>query len=201
MSKQLLLDTILFEVSPELVNESISQNKPLVVTGVLQRSDAKNHNGRVYPEGILMREAKKYTDIQIKERRALGELDHPESTVVNLNNVSHNVRKMWWEGNNLMGDVEVLGTPCGNILKELFRAGIKLGISSRGLGSVKSDESNNNIVQEDFELIAFDFVSNPSVQGAFMYPGHSLNEGIEHKNYIDKYTKINRIISEILTGE
>lgn len=201
MSKQLLLDTILFEVSPELVNESISQNKPLVVTGVLQRSDAKNHNGRVYPEGILMREAKKYTDIQIKERRALGELDHPESTVVNLNNVSHNVRKMWWEGNNLMGDIEVLGTPCGNILKELFRAGIKLGISSRGLGSVKSDESNNNIVQEDFELIAFDFVSNPSVQGAFMYPGHSLNEGIENKNYIDKYTRINKIISEILTGE
>ena len=202
MSKQLLVDTILFEVSPELVNESISQNKPLVVSGVLQRADSKNHNGRVYPRTILEREAKKYADIQVRERRALGELDHPESTVVNLNNVSHNVKKMWWENDNLIGEVEVLGTPCGNILKELFRAGIKLGISSRGLGSVKNESDNSNVVQEDFELIAFDFVSNPSVHGAFMYPG-SLNESVnvELQNKTSKYAKINHIITEILSGE
>lgn len=201
MNKQLLVDTILFEVSPELVKESMAENKPLVVTGILQRADAKNQNGRVYPHEILMRESKKYADVQIKERRALGELDHPESSIVNLNNVSHNVRKMWWDGNNLLGEVEVLGTPAGNILKELFKAGIKLGISSRGLGSVKMDEQNNNVVQEDFELIAFDFVSNPSTQGAFMFPG-SLNESVDPvlKKQIDRYARINRIITEILTG-
>lgn len=202
MNKQLLVDTILFEVSPALVNESIAQNKPLIVTGILQRANAKNQNGRVYPSNILMREAKKYSDVQIHERRALGELDHPQSSIVNLNNVSHNVKKMWWEDNNLLGEVEVLGTPSGNILKELFKAGIKLGISSRGLGSVQMDENNNNIVQDDFELIAFDFVSNPSTQGAFMFPG-SLNENTDPalQSKINKYANINKIITEILTGE
>lgn len=202
MNKQLLVDTILFEVSPELVNESISQNRPLVVTGILQRAEAKNYNGRVYPKTILERESKKYSDIQVKERRALGELDHPDSQVVNLNNVCHNIKRMWWDNDNLIGEVEILGTPSGNILKELFRAGIKLGISSRGLGSLKSNENNENIVQEDFELIAFDFVSNPSVQGAFMY-SNSLNESIDPsvQKCIDKYCKINKLITEILTGE
>lgn len=200
-NRQLLVDTILFDISADLVNEAISENKPLVVKGILQRADAKNHNGRVYPRQILEREAGKYSGIQIKERRALGELDHPDSSVVNLNNVSHNIKDMWWESNNLCGTVEVLGTPAGNILKELFRANIKLGISSRGLGSVKPDNNNNNVVQEDFELISFDFVSSPSTQGAFMFPGYSLNESIQLKNYIDKYSKINRIITEILTGE
>lgn len=202
MNKSLLIDTILFEVSPELVKESMSTGGPLVVTGILQRKNAKNHNGRIYPGPILEREADKYAKVQIKERRALGELDHPESSIVNLNNVSHNVKKMWWDGDNLLGEVEVLGTPAGNILKELFKAGIKLGISSRGLGSVQSDGNNNNIVQEDFELIAFDFVSNPSTQGAFMYPG-SLNESVDPvlQKQINKYAKINKIITEILTGE
>lgn len=201
MNKQLLIDTILFDVSPELVKESISENKPLIVTGVLQRSDAKNQNGRVYPHEILMRESKKYSDVQIKERRALGELDHPETSVVNLNNASHNIKRMWWDGNNLLGEVEVLGTPAGNILKELFRSNITLGISSRGLGSLQMDENNNNIVQEDFELIAFDFVSNPSTQGAFMHQ-KSLNESVnlELQKNIDKYYKINKIISELLSG-
>lgn len=201
MSKQLLVDTILFEVSPELVNESISSNKPLIVSGILQRANAKNQNGRVYPHNVLMRESKKYSTVQIKERRALGELDHPNSSIVNLNNVSHNVRKMWWEGNDLLGEVEILGTPAGNILKELFKAGIKLGISSRGLGSVQMDESNSNVVQDDFELIAFDFVSNPSTQGAFMYQ-NGLNEGVnlENNQEFSKYGKINSIITDILSG-
>jgi len=202
MTKTLLVDTILFEVSPELVKESMTSGGPLVVTGILQRANAKNQNGRVYPSEILMRESKKYADVQIKERRALGELDHPESSIVNLNNVSHNVKKMWWDSNNLCGEIEILSTPAGNILKALFSAGIKLGISSRGLGSVKMDENNNNVVQEDFELIAFDFVSNPSTQGAFMYPG-SLNESVDPvlQKQINKYARINKIITEILTGE
>jgi hypothetical protein len=178
MSKQLLVDYTVFEVSPQQINESLTQNNgKLVVQGVLQRAEAKNHNGRVYPKDTLVREAKKYAGTFIKERRALGELDHPDSSVVNLNNVSHNVLGMNWQGNDLVGTVEVLSTPSGNILKELFKCGIKLGISSRGMGSVKEvfGEGDNTLeVQPDFELIAFDFVSNPSTHGAFLSP---VNEG------------------------
>ena len=204
MNKQLLVDYIPFEVSPQQINESISKNNGrLIVSGVLQRADAKNQNGRVYPKETLMREAKKYSDTQIKERRALGELDHPDSSVVNLNNVSHNVLDMGWTGNDLTGTVEVLGTPAGNILKELFKAGIKLGISSRGLGSVKEDDQlgeDTVEVQPDFELIAFDFVSNPSTHGAFMRP---MNEGVENNKTrtCGKYCKVESIINDIMRGE
>ena len=129
--KQVIVDYIPFEVSPQQINESMSKNGGrLVVKGVLQRAEAKNQNGRVYPKETLMREAEKYSSVQIKERRALGELDHPDSSVVNLNNVSHNVLEMHWKDNDLVGTVEVLGTPAGNILKELFKSGIKLDISS-----------------------------------------------------------------------
>ena len=137
--KQLIVDYLPFEVKPEHINESMNENNgKLVVSGVLQRAEAKNQNGRIYPREILVREAKKYTKEFIKQRRAMGELDHPESSVVNLANVSHNVKEMHWEGDNLLGTVEVLSTPSGNILKELFKSGIKLGISSRGMGSVET---------------------------------------------------------------
>jgi len=200
-NKNLLVDYIPFEVSPEQINESISKNGKLIVNGVLQRADAKNQNGRVYPRDTLVREAKKYAEVQIKERRALGELDHPDSSVVNLNNVSHNVLEMHWKDNDLVGTVEVLGTPAGNILKELFKSGIKLGISSRGLGSVKEisegdDKEDTVQVQPDFELIAFDFVSNPSTHGAFLSPMH---EGVNKD--IKPITKVESIINDILRGE
>jgi len=204
MSKQLIVDYMPFEVTPQQINESISKNDGrLIVNGVLQRADAKNQNGRVYPKDTLMREAENYSKIQIKERRALGELDHPDSSVVNLNNVSHNILEMHWANDDLVGTVEVLGTPAGNILKELFKSGIKLGISSRGLGSVEelgeADEKGEPTVavQPDFELIAFDFVSNPSTQGAFLSP---IREGVEN-NQIRKVTKVERIINDILRGE
>jgi len=208
MSKSLLIDTMLFEVSPQHINESISDNNGrLIVSGVLQRAESKNQNGRVYPREILMREAKKYTKEFINQKRAMGELDHPESAVVNLKNVSHNVSKMWWEGQNLLGKVEVLSTPAGNILKELFKAGIKLGISSRGMGSVsESSEGDTVEVQKDFELIAFDFVSNPSTHGAFMHPmnesvNYNTNENLrEDGSVCDKWCKTESIISDILTG-
>jgi len=200
MNKQLLVDYTVFEVSPQAINESLTQNNgKLVVSGVLQRAEAKNHNGRVYPKETLMREAKKYAGTFVKERRALGELDHPDSSVVNLNNVSHNVLDMGWQGDDLVGTVEVLGTPSGNILKELFKSGIKLGISSRGMGSVKevfSEGDNTLEVQPDFELIAFDFVSNPSTHGAFLSP---VNESKGSKTKADKYNNINRIITDIIT--
>ena len=176
--KQLIVDYLPFEVEPKQITESMHTNGgKLIVRGVLQRAEAKNQNGRIYPREILVREAKKYTKEFIKQRRAMGELDHPESSVVNLSNVSHNIKEMNWEGNNLLGTVEVLSTPSGNILKELFKSGIKLGISSRGMGSVETiKEDDVQQVGNDFELIAFDFVSTPSTHGAFIYP---VNESVD----------------------
>jgi hypothetical protein len=210
MSKQILVDYIPFEISPEQINESIKNNGKLVVKGVLQRAESKNQNGRVYPRETLMREAKKYAEVQIKERRALGELDHPDSSVVNLNNVSHNIMEMHWKGDDLVGTVEVLGTPAGNILKELFKSGIKLGISSRGLGSVEelgeADEKGTPTVKvkDDFELIAFDFVSNPSTHGAFLSPTNEnkLHEGVGTRNGTCCHDcKVEDIINDIFRGE
>ena len=202
MNRQLLVDYLPFEVSVQQINESLKENNgKLIVSGILQRADAKNQNGRIYPQKILMREAEKYAKTFIRERRALGELDHPDSSVVNLQNTSHNVTEMHWKGRNLLGTVEVLGTPAGNILKELFKSGIKLGISSRGLGSVEAiSESGGEEVQDDFELIAFDFVSNPSTHGAFMSP---MNEGVEKgKNRVcGKWCRTESIINDIMRGE
>ena len=201
--KKLLVDYLPFEVEPDQINESMKENGgKVIVRGVLQRAESKNQNGRVYPKDILVREAKKYTDEFINQRRAMGELDHPESSVVNLQNVSHNVKKMHFEGDNLMGEVEVLPTPSGNILKELFKAGIKLGISSRGMGSVETVNENGAEAQEvqpDFELIAFDFVSNPSTHGAFMYP---VNESVDktQDRSCDEYCKVESIINDIMRG-
>ena len=201
MNKQLLVDVRPFNVSTDKINESISENNgKLIVKGVLQRAESKNQNGRVYPREVLLKEVGKYLKNQVTERRALGELDHPESAVVNLNNASHNIIEMHWDGDDLMGTVEVLSTPAGNILKELFKSGIKLGISSRGLGSVetiKEDEQGEEDtveVQPDFELIAFDFVSNPSTQGAFMRP---VNESVKPKT---PENNIERIINSIMRG-
>jgi len=198
-NKKLLVDYISFNISPEMINESMEKNNGrLLVKGVLQRAEAKNQNGRVYPKEVLMREAKKYSDVNIRERRALGELDHPDSSVVNLNNASHNITEMHWDGDDLVGTVEVLSTPSGNILKELFRCGIKLGISSRGLGSVKQLGEGAVEVQDDFELIAFDFVSNPSTHGAFLKPmNESVQPGLISNS--TKYEKVNRLITDILT--
>jgi hypothetical protein len=198
MNKQLLVDYTVFEISPQQINESLTENNgKLIVSGVLQRADAKNQNERVYPKELLMREAKKYAGTFIKERRALGELDHPDSSVVNLNNVSHNILDMNWAGNDLIGRVEVLGTPSGNILKELFKSGIRLGISSRGMGSVKEvmrEGSQTLEVQPDFELVAFDFVSNPSTHGAFLSPVNESVNRIAHQ----KYSKVENLITTII---
>jgi len=204
--KTLIVDYLPFEIGPEQINESMKDNGgKLIVKGVLQRAEAKNQNGRVYPREILEREAKKYTKEFIGQRRAMGELDHPESSVVNLQNVSHNVREMHWEGDNLLGTVEVLGTPSGNILKELFKSGIKLGISSRGMGSVETVTEDNGgqsqEVQDDFELIAFDFVSNPSTHGAFLHPtNESINESKIVGRTCGDYCKVESIINDIMRG-
>ena len=187
-----------FQVDKQLVEASISNNQPLVVKGVIQRAEAKNQNGRIYPKEILEREIEKYIEGPVKERRALGELDHPESSVINLQNASHNITKVYWNGDEVMGEVEILSTPSGNILKELFRNGITVGISSRGMGSVKDNMSEGTVeVQDDFELLCFDFVSTPSTHGAYMTPvGRALQEGVKMPTY--QYTKVNNIIRDII---
>ena len=206
--KNLLVDYIPFDISQETINEAIKEdNGKLSVRGVLQRAEAKNQNGRVYPKDILMRESKKYDENFIKQKRALGELDHPDSSVVNLQNVSHNITEMHFEGDNLIGTCEILTTPSGNILRELIKNGIKLGISSRGLGSVETvnEGPNDQPVQKvgnDFELIAFDFVSNPSTHGAFMHP---MNESVDNTQTQSRtcgtYCKAEDIINKIIRGE
>ena len=203
MAKKLLVSTMPFEFSPEQISESIEKNSgKLLVRGILQKATEQNQNGRVYTRALLEREAGKYNEL-INDRRALGELDHPESSVVNLQNVSHNVKKMWWEGDSLHGDVEVLGTPAGNILKELFKSGITLGISSRGMGTTRESEGKT-MVNDDFELVAFDFVSNPSTRGAFLEPVN-LNESVSHETKVvtgervcTRYCKLEGIVHEIL---
>ena len=160
------------------------------MTGVMQRAEEKNANGRVYNKKILDREVKNYQKL-VKESRALGELDHPDSHIVELKNASHLVTDIWWEGNDVMGKVLLLNTPAGQILKGLAEAGVKLGISSRGVGSVQ-EQNGNTMVQDDFQLICFDFVSDPSTSGAFM-----LSEGADI-NIVTKSDKINRILNDIL---
>ena len=212
--RQLIVDYIPFDIKPSQINESMKENDgKLIVSGILQRANAENQNGRIYPKKILVREANKYNKTFISERRAMGELDHPESSVVNLANVSHNIREMKWENDDLVGTVEVLPTPAGNILKELFKSGIKLGISSRGMGSVETiDEDDGGkqtvAVQPDFELIAFDFVSNPSTQGAFLRPTNEgvINESVEYRvddrnpNECGQWCKVESIANDIIRG-
>lgn len=169
-------------------------NGTMYLTGIMQKANQLNGNGRIYPRHVLVREVRNYQKI-VNEARALGELDHPEDSVVNLKNASHMVTKVWWDGDHVMGKVKILDTPAGGILKSLVHSGVKLGISSRGLGSVHEDNSGNTIVEDDFQLICFDFVSEPSTPGAYM-----MKEGKQRDVYT-KADKINRILNDIVGGE
>ena len=164
------------------------------VTGIMQRAGAKNQNGRIYKREILEQEVQNYIENFVKVGNAYGELDHPESAIVSLKNASHVVKDLWWDGDDLMGKVELLNTPSGNIVKEILRGGHTIGISSRGTGSVTQTNEGTLMVQPDFELVCWDFVSNPSTQGAFMNP-ISLNEG---KQSVGKYDRLDSIINNIL---
>ena len=197
MSKSLLIEYSIFTPKSTQLTEGVKGTRNLLVEGVVQRADSKNQNGRVYPKQILEKEVEKYIATSIAENRALGELDHPESTVINLKNVSHNIKSLWWDGDDLMGKIEVLPTPSGNILKELFANNITVGISSRGMGSVQPLGEGTVEVQDDFELLCWDFVSTPSTQGAFMKPT-GLNENFNPNLNQSKYSKVNSIISDII---
>ena len=188
---QLLVEVSTFR---PIITESKTRPGVFEVEGVMQRAVAKNQNGRVYSKSILEREMKKYMDEFVKNGNAYGELDHPESPVVSLKNASHIVKDLWWKGDDLMGKVELLNTPAGNILKEIIKAGHTIGISSRGTGSVQQTNEGNLEVQPDFELVCWDFVSNPSTHGAFMNP-ISLNEA---KKKVSKYMNLDSIINDIL---
>ena len=187
---------VLVNVTPfkPILRESKERPGVFEVEGVMQRAGAKNQNGRIYEKSILMREVKKYMTEFVKNGNAFGELDHPESAVVSLKNASHVVKDLYWNGDDLMGKVELLNTPAGNIVKEIIKAGHTIGISSRGTGSVQQTNEGYLEVQPDFELVCWDFVSNPSTHGAFMNP-ISLNE---NKGKVDKYAKVHNIINDIL---
>jgi len=191
--KQLLTEHIPFQVDKLLVEQSIKNNSPLRVKGIIQRAGVENHNGRIYEQDILEREIKKYIEGPVKEKRALGELDHPDSAVINLNNVSHNIVEVSMNGGDVHGVIEILTTPSGNILKELFRCGVTVGISSRGMGSVEENSEGVLMVQEDFDLLCFDMVSTPSTPGAYMSP---MMEGVSTPTI--NYNKVHNIIRDII---
>lgn len=188
---QLLVDITPFK---PIIRESKERPGVFEVEGVMQRAKAQNQNGRIYKKDILERECKKYINEFVKNGNAFGELDHPESPVVSLKNASHIVKDLWWKGDDLMGRVELLNTPAGNIVKEIIKAGHTIGISSRGTGSVQQTNEGTLEVQDDFSLVCWDFVSNPSTLGAFMNPV-SLNES---KTIFKKYGKLDCIINDIL---
>ena len=188
---QLLVDVTPFKPT---IREAKGRPGVFEVEGVMQRATAENQNSRVYSKELLQREAKKYVEEFVKRGNAFGELDHPETPVVSLKNASHIVKELYWKGNDLMGKVELLNTPAGNIVKEIIKAGHTIGISSRGTGSVQQTNEGTLEVQPDFELVCWDFVSNPSTHGAFMNPV-SLNEG---KAKVSKYNSLNSIINDIL---
>ena len=188
---QLLVDVTPFK---SVLKESKDRPGVFEVEGVMQRAKAENQNGRVYSKDILVREAKKYVDEFVDRGNAFGELDHPESPVVSLKNASHIVKELYWKGDDLMGKVELLNTPAGNIVKEIIKAGHTIGISSRGTGSVNQTNEGHLEVQDDFDLVCWDFVSNPSTHGAFMNP-IALQEG---KIKVSKYHNLDSIINDIL---
>ncbi len=163
----------------------------MILSGKLQEADVQNGNGRIYPLKTLQREVQNYQKL-VKERRALGELDHPEDSVINLRNASHLITEVWWDGSSVMGKAKILDTPSGKVLRSLVDSDVSIGISSRGLGSV-SERNGKSLVEDDFQLICFDFVSEPSTPGAYM----ALQEGIE-KQIFTKADRINRALNNVL---
>ena len=194
--KQVLIETQTFNPLPGLLSEGkMSERGNPLVHGILATCEVENGNGRYYSKDLWKREIDKYMEL-VKQNRACGELDHPESQVVNLKNVSHLIRDYSWDGDNIKGVIEILPTPSGNILKELIKNGVTVGVSSRGMGTL---EQNGNVmeVQDDFELLCWDFVSTPSNPGSYMH--EVIKEGKEPQ--IFDYTKVNQIVTEILCSK
>ncbi len=191
--KQVLIETIPFKVAPIQLTEGLKapSGNPMV-QGVLATAEVKNGNGRYYPKELWEREIDKYNEM-VRENRATGELDHPDSSIISLKNVSHIIRETYWEGDKVIGKIEILPTVSGNILKALIENNVQVGVSSRGMGSLKEINEGTLEVQDDFELLCWDFVSTPSNPGSYM---RLVKEGKEHKPYL--YGKVNSLLTEIL---
>jgi len=191
--KQVLIETIPFTVSPQQLREGVKapSGNPLV-EGILATAEVKNGNGRYYPKDLWEREIDKYMSC-VKENRATGELDHPDSSIISLKNVSHIIRDIQWNGDKVIGKIEILPTVSGNILKALIDNNVMVGVSSRGMGSLKPLGEGTMEVQDDFELLCWDFVSTPSNPGSYM---NLVKEGLEHKQ--SSYMKVNSILTDIL---
>lgn len=188
-------DIITLKLSPVQLNEAVSKEHggKFIVQTILQRANRQNANKRFYGRDVLERQVSEYIKGPIKEKRAYGELDHSEETIVNLKNACINIMEIWWEGDDVWGIVEVLNTPSGKIVQELLKAGLGVGISSRGTGSVTQIDEESVEVNDDFTLICWDIVSNPSTPGAFL----QMNEAVGGSNE-SSYGTINEIIGDIL---
>lgn len=200
MNKDLLIEYSIFTPTKQRLSEGTANgNGNMIVSGLVQACDKPNANKRIYPYATLRSQVDLYVKGPIAENRALGELDHPETSVINLKNVSHNILNLWWEDKNLYGDIEILPTPSGNILKQLFANNITVGISSRAMGTVSPIGEGLVQVEDDLELICWDFVSTPSTFGAYVRPVSGLNESYSQSNSnINKYSRANRMVSDII---
>lgn len=196
--KKLLREWYAVEYKPDAINEARTGNKPITLRGIIQKAETKNQNGRIYPSAVLRREMENYAKA-IRERRAVGELDHPERSTVNLSEVSHVITEASWDGNNVMGTIEVLPTPKGKILIDLLSAGVTIGISSRGAGSTdkkRTNEGEVDMVNDDYQLICYDIVSEPSTPGAYLFKeGKSLD--LDPRRTWNKADRIFRALNEI----
>lgn len=196
--KQLLTEWAAWSYTPDMIKESREKHGGKIrMKGILQKAETLNQNGRVYPLSILEREVRNYQKF-IRENRALGECDHPESSVVELKKVSHIIREAWMEGNVCYGVVEILDTPMGKILQSLVESGVTLGISSRGVGSTKRD-GDSQVVQEDFQLICWDYVAEPSTPGAFMMAEGKRISDADLRKTFTRGDRIDRVFNEVLS--
>jgi hypothetical protein len=199
MNKELLIEHSLFTPTKKALSESTRNGSGnMIVSGLVQACDKPNANKRIYPYETLRSQVDLYIKGPISENRALGELDHPESSIINLKNVSHNITRLWWQDKNLYGDIEILPTPSGNILRQLFSNNITVGISSRAMGTVTPIGEGLVKVEEDLDLICWDFVSTPSTFGAYVRPKDSLSESYNSINSNYKYDRANKMISDII---
>lgn len=198
MSKAVLIEYLPFKPQPKQLNEArVNPRAPFLVSGKVQAANKPNANQRIYDYDILQRQVQLYLDGPVREKRALGELDHPESSIINLKNVCHNITKLWWEDKDLYGEFEILPTPSGNILKELFLAGINVGVSSRAMGSVTPIGEGLVRVEDDLEIICWDFVSTPSTYGAYVQPV-GLNESYNPQTKHTRIDSVNKLIQDII---
>jgi len=197
--KQLLIEHFPLQINRQSLLEDIKSGGDLILEGIIQRANAKNQNGRVYPKEILEREIEAYKQGPIAEHRSTGELDHPDSQVINLKNVCHRITEVWWDGDDVKAKLLILDTPSGNIVKALIKGGVQIGISSRAMGSVQNLGEGTVEVQDDLSLVCFDIVSEPSTQGAFVKP-IGINENYQPQ-INTKYNKLNEIISDIICFE